>query len=811
MDTKNNTTINIAEKLDQRSALKLALYPSTARKERVDAGIATALEIVPDRGKEDLAGKDISLIDVLEPDLQQAQDFLSLLANGEPVTFQTFDDGETKKSKLARILHGTLEQHAAVLTALNNQGAGVFIMVNRGDLQGRKAGNVMAVRALFVDLDGSPLEPIMQASLEPHIIVESSQRRFHAYWLTKDCELEQFSPLQAALAAKFDGDIVVKDLPRVMRLPGFLHRKGAPFQTKVIQIKSVQHYATAKIISDLGLQLTPPSKKLKASVPVAKVNGLVAGTRDNGIFLLACSLRGKGMTMDEAKVLVLTAAVNSHPPFPEDEALKCLSSAWKYDAGRIEKLTDMGNARRLVNRLGEDVRYIPEFKKWLLWNSSRWLMDEDGRIMRGAKNTATSIYTEARDASDAGDDDMADKLASHASKTQCFNRLKAMLELAKTEPSIPVRTSELDKDNYLLGVTNGVINLRTGALREPCQEDYITKQAHVAYETEAQAPLFIAFLQRIMGGNQALVDFIQRAIGYSLTGDTGEQCLFFLHGSGANGKSTLLNVIKELLGDYAMQCPAETLMVKQSGGGASNDIARLRGARFVATSETEDGRRFAESMIKQLTGGDVIAARFLFAEYFEFIPNFKIWLGANHKPVIRGDDHAIWRRIRLVPFTVTIPPEERDNNLLDKLRGEYPGILAWAVQGCIEWQTQGLNPPPEVIAATNEYKSEMDLIGMWIDECCITVPHATAKASALYGSYKRWVEDNGGHPLNSTKFGLKLGDRGFSKVKSGTVVYHGIGLLDSSDSSDTFSESSLNTPIHEDTYPKTIQTLQTVQ
>ena len=730
----------------------------------------------------------------LEADLQQAQDFLSLLAGGEPVTFQTFDDGETKKPKLARILHGTLEQHAAALTAFNAQGAGVFVMVNRGDLQGRKAENVSAVRALFVDLDGAPLEPVKQAALEPHLIVESSQERFHAYWMVKDCELAQFTSLQAALAEKFDGDIKVKDLPRVMRLPGFWHRKGNPFQTKVMQTKSVQPYTTAKIITDLGLQLTPlPEKQQQASAPIAKMNGLEAGARDDGIFRYACSLRSKGMTMDEAKLLVLTAAANSQPPFPEAEALKCLSSAWKYEADRTERLTDMGNALRLVNLHGRDLRYIPEFRKWLVWDGGRWLMDEDGEIMRRAKNTASAIYLEAKNAAEASEQGMADKLASHASKTQSANRIKAMIELAQSEPGIPVRTTELDQDNYLLGVTNGVINLRTGALREPRQEDHITKQAHVAYEPNAQAPLFIAFLKRIMGGNQALVDFIQRAIGYSLTGDTGEQCLFFLHGSGANGKSTLLNAIKELLGDYAMQCPAETLMVKQSGGNIPNDIARLRGARFVATSETEDGRRFAESMIKQLTGGDVIAARFLFAEYFEFTPNFKIWLGANHKPVIRGDDYAIWRRIRLVPFTVTIPPEERDKNLPEKLRNEYPGILAWAVQGCIAWQSQGLNPPPEVIAATDEYKSEMDLIGMWIEECCVTVPHATAQASVLYGNYKRWVEDNGGYPLSSTKFGLKLGDRGFPKEKSGTVVYRGIGLLDTSDSPDSFQGSSANT------------------
>jgi len=747
-------------------------------------------------------GKAEQYIANLDPqrDLKQAQDFLTLLANGESVTFQTFGDGEIKNSKLTCILHGTLEQHAAELTELNANGAGVFVMVNRGDFKDHKAENVNTVRALFVDLDGSPLAPITQAALTPHIIVESSHERYQAYWLVTDCELPQFEKLQVTIAEKFDGDIVVNNLPRVMRLPGFLHRKGEPFQTKVIQTKFVPPYTTAQIISDLGLQHTPPPTPRGASTSVPKVNGLVAGTRNDGIFRYACSLGVKGMTMDEAKLLVLAAAANCQPPCPETEALECFSRAWKYAPRRTEKLTDMGNARRLVNLHGPELRYITELKKWLVWDGCRWLIDGDGLIMRGAKDTATSIYFEATIASQAGDEEMAKKLAAHASKTQSVNRLKAMIELAISEIDIPVQTSKLDKDNYLLGVTNGVINLRTGELREPLQEDLMTKQAHVAYEPDAQAPLFIAFLKRIMSGKQELVDFIQRAIGYSLTGDTGEQCLFFLHGSGANGKSTLLNVIKELLGDYAMQCPAETLMVKQGGGSIPNDIARLRGARFVATSETDDGRRFAEATIKQLTGGDVIAARFLFGEYFEFTPNFKMWLGANHKPVIRGDDYGIWRRIRLVPFNVTIPPEERDNNLPEKLRVEYPGILAWAVRGCIEWQARGLNPPPEVLAATDEYKSEMDLIGVWIEECCATATQATASATALYGSYISWVKGNGGGPLSKTKFGLKMGESGFSKEKSGTVVYHGIRLLDSSDSSDSsdsFQGSRANTPYME--------------
>ncbi|RFC36645.1 MAG: phage/plasmid primase, P4 family, C-terminal domain-containing protein [Candidatus Nitrotoga sp. SPKER] len=731
----------------------------------------------------------------LATDMNQAQRFLTLLAGDEPLTFQTFDDGATKNPKLARILHGNLEEHAAALSVLNAQGAGIFVMVNCGDGLGRKAANVTDIRALFVDLDGAPLEPILAAGVEPHITIESSADRYHAYWLVSDCALEQFTPLQAALAAKFNSDPKVKDLPRVMRLPGFWHQKAEPIQTRIIEEKSHAPYAVAELMERLELNTKPTAKSID-DTPVQTLNfdrknaiaGFAQGNRDDGLFRYACSLRGRGLDKKEAQLLVLAAAANCQPLMPELDANKCLESAWHYDSARTERLTDVGNAKRLVSLHGRDLRYVPEFKKWLVWDVGRWLIDEDGEIMRRAKITAAAVYVEAKSASEAGEQPMADKLASHAGKSQSVQRLKAMIELAQTEPGIPARTTELDNNNYLLGVANGVINLETGALREPRREDLITKRALVAYEPDAKAPMFLAFLDRIMGGNQALVGFIQRAVGYSLTGITDEQCLFFLHGSGQNGKSTLLTVIKELLGDYAMQCPAETLMAKQ-GGGIPNDIARLRGARMVATSETEDGRRFAEAMLKQLTGQDTIAARFLFAEYFEFIPNFKIWLAANHKPVIRGDDFAIWRRIRLIPFAVTIPPEEKDGKLPEKLRAEYPGILAWALQGCLEWQRQGLNPPPEVLAATEEYKSEMDLIGKWIEECCITASHATAKASALYGNYKRWVEDNGGFALSSTKFGMKLGDRGYQKEKSGTVVYHGIGLADTTDSLDSFSVS----------------------
>ena len=442
---------------------------------------------------------------------------------------------------------------------------------------------------------------------------------------------------------------------------------------------------------------------------------------------------------------------------------------------QTERLSDAGNAKRMIANCGEDIRWVPEFRKWILWNKLRWNPDRDRTIVQLAIKTAEEIYHEAANAKDA---DKAKTIAAHAIKSQSLSRIMAMIELAKSERGISLCQDQLDRNKWLLGVRNGVIDLNTGDLLTPCREDYLTKHIPVNYDLKTSCPIWKRFLNKVTNGNINLINFLQRAIGYSLTGDTGEQCLFFLHGNGANGKSTLLNTIKELMGDYAMQCPAETLMVKQGKSNASNDIARLLGTRFVATSETEDGRRFAESMIKHLTGQDTIAARFLFSEYFEFIPNFKIWLGANHKPVIRGDDYAIWRRIHLIPFDVTIPPKDCDKSLPDKLRNEFPGILSWAVQGCLEWQRYGLNPPPEVQAATKEYKVEMDLIGKWVEECCVIVPHATAKASELYSNYKNWVESNGGLPLSNTKFGIKLGGRGFLKEKSGAIIYRGIGLMD---------------------------------
>jgi putative DNA primase/helicase len=329
----------------------------------------------------------------------------------------------------------------------------------------------------------------------------------------------------------------------------------------------------------------------------------------------------------------------------------------------------------------------------------------------------------------------------------------------------------------LLGVSNGVIDLRTGRVRDADRDDYITRLAPIAYDREAEAPRWNAFLAQVTGGDQELAAYLKRAVGYSLTGQTVEQCLFLLFGLGANGKSTFLAILRALLGDYAASTDVQTWMARDRSG-PNNDLAALRGARVVVSSEVEDGTRFAEVLLKLATGGDTLKARFLYSEFFEFRPTFKLWIAANHKPVIRGDDLAIWRRIRLVPFTVTIPPEQQDRNLEASLRDELPGILNWAIEGCLEWQRHGLTTPAAVQAAGNDYRAEMDHFSQFLDECCVLDPKRTVRAVVVYDSYTGWCRTQGiEHPRTLPRFWSKLAERGITKLRDEKgIEYRGITL-----------------------------------
>ncbi len=449
------------------------------------------------------------------------------------------------------------------------------------------------------------------------------------------------------------------------------------------------------------------------------------------------------------------------------------------DSSEAPHLTDMGNAERLQRRHGRDLRYCKLWNSWLVWDGQRWSKDDAGHVVRLAKETVRAIYVEA---AQAGDDEVRKAIAKHALRSEGEARVRAAISLAESEPGIPTTPDQLDQHRWLLNCRNGTLDLRTGELRPHDRDDLLTQLSPVAFDPDATCPTFMAFLDRIMAGNAGLIRFLQRAVGYSLTGDTSERVLMILHGEGRNGKSTLLEVVRGILGGYAVRTPTETLLAKRDST-IPNDIAKLKGARFVSASESDEGRRLDEAKIKDLTGGDTISARFMRGEWFDFLPEFKLWLGTNHKPVIRGTDRAIWDRIRLVPFAVRIPDEEQDKQLRVKLLAEAPGILAWAVRGSLDWQRDGLGEPQEVKTATAGYRAEMDVLGAFLEDCCIIAPNAQCPAKDLYASYQTWCEETGEKALTQKAVGQRLGERGFEsgRLAGGqrTRVWKGISLIGS--------------------------------
>lgn len=436
-------------------------------------------------------------------------------------------------------------------------------------------------------------------------------------------------------------------------------------------------------------------------------------------------------------------------------------------------LSDMGNALRFVDMHGENVRYCYPWESWVIWDGQRWQRDTSGQVDRLAKETVRGIY---REAGNCDDDNRRAALRQHAGRCEGEAKRKAMLSSAKCE--LPISPDDFDKNHWLFNCQNGTLDLQSGDLLPHTKEHFITKLSPVDYDINAECPTWWNFLLRIMGNKEALVFFLQRAAGYSMTGGTNEQCMFIPYGLGANGKSTYLNILKKMFGEYSQHAETDTFMLRKNDN-VRNDLAALRGSRLVTAIETEKGKSLAEAMVKQMTGGDPITARFLFSEFFTFMPTFKIWLAANHKPIIRGTDHAIWRRIKLIPFTVSIPENEQDKDLPEKLTEELPGILKWCLTGCLSWQDIGLDIPPEVKAATAEYREEMDMLADFLNECCIVAPGLSTKAKELYSAYTSWAESNGEkHFLSQRSFGLTLTERGIKKDRGPTGVWYryGVGL-----------------------------------
>lgn len=439
--------------------------------------------------------------------------------------------------------------------------------------------------------------------------------------------------------------------------------------------------------------------------------------------------------------------------------------------------TDVANGEAFVADHADRARWCGPWGSWLVWDGSRWERDVRDRAVELAKDTARRLAEELATKVVPGESDAARRQRmAKAAGFQNAGRIRAMLELARSDPKVSVVPDDLDADPWLLNTTTGTVNLRTGAARAHDPADLCTKVTKAGWHADAVAPIWHAFLSRILPDPEVRA-FVQAALGYACTGVIRDHVLCVAWGSGANGKSTLLDAVAEALGDYAQAAPPE--LIAPNHDEHPTLMADLQGARLVVTSELDDGRRLAEATVKRLTGGDPVKARYMRQDLFQFNPTWHMWLGTNHRPRISGTDHAIWRRLRLIPFTVTVPDEEQDRQLPAKLAAEGPGILAWLLAGCAAWRTAGSLPNPLAVRmATDDYRAGQDALGAFLADRCHVEPDATGSAADMYASYRSWAESTGERILSQRRFGEGLAERGLEQYRTAAARrWRGVGLL----------------------------------
>jgi putative DNA primase/helicase len=445
------------------------------------------------------------------------------------------------------------------------------------------------------------------------------------------------------------------------------------------------------------------------------------------------------------------------------------SDVWRFHR------TDAGNAELLAALFGSKLCYHNTSGRWLIWQQHRFAEDIQNSIIGFAKTAARwrarAVYQLAET------EDSKDHYKWSIRSEHC-SRLEAALKLARSEPRISDGGKKWDADPMLLGVQNGVVNLHTGKLRPGRPSDRMLLHSDIAFTPAALCPRWERFLAEIFNNNLEIIDYVQRAIGYCLTGDTSEQVLFLCYGTGANGKSTFLEVLRYIFGTYAYNLPFSAFELKARSA-IPNEIAALSGKRFITAIETNESVELNEGRLKALTGSDPITARFLYREFFTFDPTGKFWLAFNHKPRVSDDSPGFWRRVRLIPFTRQFDESKRDSDLLRKLKAEAPGILNWAIAGALSWQKLGLKAPDVIVKASEEYRTDSDPLADFITERCEIGSKAQTTAAALWEEYRKWADTNGDQPLARKAMSQRLEARGFKKGRTGhdrTRVWIGIAL-----------------------------------
>ncbi len=695
------------------------------------------------------------------------------------------------------------KQISTGLRHLNSKKQNVHPCVNprfRRPRGGRgKNSDVSHFTALWTDLDfhgqegpvreklKEVLETFDSLKLKPSITADSGHG-IHLYWLLdKIYPVDEARPYCVGLQKEFSvcdvgdaGSDPINDPSRVLRLPGTDNWKDpsnpkpcfiveATYQRYPLSAFAEFKADVKKSAEDLEEERIQRTMKNlgKAKDPEIEIikQGVGEGKRDNSAAKYAGYLFAKGLPVDKVEEILLEWNKLNHPPLEKDDIDRIIKSIDRaerenHPEGRKnskqeeEEQGDILAAKQFVGKFGQDFLYCDTWKKWLTWDGARWA---DDKLLR-AFGSSTVIAA-------------ASDIKRHKAE-----RIAATLRVA--QPMLAVAPEDFNKDPWLLNCPNGVLNLKTLELAEHRKDDRITALCPTPYDPQATCPLWEKFLLQIMGGNQELVDYLRRLAGYSLTGVIREHVLPIAYGSGANGKSTFLKTLRKVMGsDYAAESAPDLLLTRDRNAHPT-ERADLAGKRFVTTIEVEDGRRLAENFVKQLTGGDEIKVRRMRENFWTLDPTWKIFMATNNKPEIKGMDVGVWRRIRLIPFSVSIPAASQDTALGEKLMEEARGVLAWAVRGCKEWQEGGLRDPQAVREATDEYKSDSDVMGRFFADCCVLMPQVQAQASDLYEVYSQWHQQElSGEPMNGTVFGRRLTELGYEVVKLGGKKFRkGIGI-----------------------------------
>jgi len=746
----------------------------------------------------------------------------TLFSDGEGINLRAFADDTVVRTPKSGVYFTIDDAAAAVDRAMKLPGYGIFYGVNPrvADAKDGTAANVAECRVLWVDLDQEPTS-LLSSFPHPTIVVTTSPGRQHILWKLKEpVSPDESVTLNRALAAAIGGDPKATDIARVLRMPGTLHQKADPIEVTLDFCDPKREYNAsdfAAILDELCVQAPIESHTPEFSpVPASRQWGLDAVKRSHSIVSAAPSGSRNATLFKEAFLLgtyaettqitdaeitaSLMAAAAACGAIADDGHAKCADSVKRgIAAGRshpraaraenpvvTRPFTDTGNAERLVDRHGHEIRYCHPWKKWHTWRDIQWATDDTGDVAarikdtiraarQSAMNRLRSIPTPAPDAPKDHPDrlarsDIQEELKFLASSESSRAR-SSMESLARSESGVPILIDDMNRDPWLLNVLNGTIDLRTGDIRDHSPTDLITRCAPVVFDREARCPVWRSVIARCVPDIE-VQQFIQRAVGYALTGVIAEHGFFFLYGRGANGKSTILNTILKLLGDYARTVPVE-MFIEAQGDRHPTEIADLHGVRFAVTSEAPLGKSFDESKLKKLTGGDRLEGRRMREDFWQFDPTHKLFISGNHRPRIKGRDDGIWRRVYLIPFNVQIPAAEQDPELPAKLHAELPGILNWAIAGCMCWRLDGLKPPTSVQAASDDYRQSQDALADFFDSCCEISPPDTPPYRQnwpeFFRAYNEFCDRNKEKPLGKIILLEHMADRGFPKRKLGVI------------------------------------------